>query len=92
MAEELSLADARTLYQGCLVWYKNGPAKIVRINDDWRVRYRDLDTMTVKEAMFNLKDFGTLPRLGFVNSHGACTYMMRTTARRYQAGLTTATL
>lgn len=92
MADELSLADARTLYQGCLVWYKGGPAKIARINDDWRVRYRNLDTMEMKEAAFKQQEFGILPRLGFVNSHGACTYLMRTTARRYQQGLTTATL
>lgn len=92
MAEVLNINDARTLFQGCLVWYKGGPAKIARINEDWRVRYRNLDTMAMQEAAFKLEDFSPLPRLGFVNSHGAATYVSRTPVRRYQQGVTNASI
>jgi hypothetical protein len=85
---DITMEDARTLYQGCVVMFKNIPVKIARITDGGIVRFKSLRTLRTHEDEFSLDKFNTpLPRLGFVNCGGSVIFVQRKPVRRYQAGI-----
>jgi hypothetical protein len=85
---EITMEDARTLYQGCVAMFKDMPVKIARITDGGVVRFKNLRTLRTYEDEFSLEKFKTpLPRLGFVNCGSSVIFVQRKPVRRYQAGI-----
>lgn len=89
MADVLTLADARQLYSGCLLLYKEKIIYLISIAGDFKSRILYLETGKEVNVAFNTVDFQPIGnRLGFVNSNCCTFYLSRKPIRLFSVGIT----
>lgn len=85
--DEISIQDARTMYQNCLVILRDQPVFIHTITEDrwvtaWDLKEQEFIRFNFREESLQAPSY----RLGYVNLGTTCFYVTRAPARSYKVG------
>lgn len=87
MAEMPSNEDIRTFYRNTVAMVKGAPCKIVDVNGNARVHYRNIRDGELRMIGYDPKLIVPPPRIGYVNYEGECAYFYRRPVRKMQMGV-----
>lgn len=88
MAEVISAADARTMYEDTVCEYNGSLVSVISVENDMQVLMRELSTSKLKSAKFSTDKFKAPVngRLGYVNFGTVAAFYVRRPRRVYKNG------